>query len=186
MIEEAGKLLSESNGIVRGLDPDGRLQSKAKQKASSHEATPEEYHLAECLKELSGTVAQTIENAKKKLEGMPHAKKGLNPLWGLMGEPLMQLLAGVGLLLSGVLGIVGKLVSLTAGLASCVRSADGTHSSAAWGSVALSTDCWAGSASSRSLTSSDWAARRAAAKRAACLVASFKGIADGTVGWGIM
>ena len=43
---------------------------------------------------------------------MPHAKKELNPLWGLLSEPLFQILAAVGLLLSGVLGLVGKLVSL--------------------------------------------------------------------------
>ena len=40
---------------------------------------------------------------------MPHAKKKLNPLWGLLTEPLFQIIAAVGLLLSGVLGLVGKL-----------------------------------------------------------------------------
>jgi hypothetical protein len=33
---------------------------------------------------LTGSVTQTIENAKKKIEGMPHAKKELSPLWGLL------------------------------------------------------------------------------------------------------
>ena len=42
---------------------------------------------------------------------MPHAKKELNPLWGLLSEPLFQILAAVGLLLNGVLGLVGKLLS---------------------------------------------------------------------------
>lgn len=42
---------------------------------------------------------------------MPHAKKELNPLWGLLAEPLGQILAAVGLLLSGVLGLVGRLLS---------------------------------------------------------------------------
>jgi hypothetical protein len=111
LIEEGGKILTEANGIIRGLDPDGRIQANAKHKSATREATPEEFHLAEILKELTGTVAQTIENAKKKIEGMPHAKKELSPLWGLLSEPLFQILAGVGLLLSGVLGIVGKLVS---------------------------------------------------------------------------
>ncbi len=41
---------------------------------------------------------------------MPHAKKALSPLWALLGEPLGQILAAVGLLLSGVLGLVGRLV----------------------------------------------------------------------------
>jgi hypothetical protein len=63
------------------------------------------------LKELTGTVTKTIENGKKKIEGMPHAKKELNPLWGLLNEPLFQILAAVGLLLNGVLSLVGRLVS---------------------------------------------------------------------------
>ncbi|KAL1851652.1 hypothetical protein VTK73DRAFT_9388 [Phialemonium thermophilum] len=42
---------------------------------------------------------------------MPHAKKELNPLWGLLNEPLFQIIAAVGLLLNGVLSLVGRLVS---------------------------------------------------------------------------
>lgn len=57
-------------------------------------------------------MTQTIDNAKSKIEGMPHAKKELNPLWGLLAEPLFQIIAAVGLLLNGVLGLVGKLVSV--------------------------------------------------------------------------
>lgn len=60
---------------------------------------------------LTGTVTECIDNAKRKIEDMPHAKEELNPLWGLLAEPLFQILAAVGLLLSGVLGIVGRLVS---------------------------------------------------------------------------
>jgi hypothetical protein len=56
-------------------------------------------------------VTTTIDNAKSKIDGMPHAKKELNPLWGLLSEPLFQIIAAVGLLLNGVLGLVGKLVS---------------------------------------------------------------------------
>lgn len=56
-------------------------------------------------------MTSTIDEAKRKIEGMPHAKKKLNPLWGLLAEPLGQILAAVGLLLSGVLGLVGNLVS---------------------------------------------------------------------------
>jgi hypothetical protein len=42
---------------------------------------------------------------------MPHAKKKLNPLWALMTEPLFQIIAAVGLLLTGVLNLVGKLLN---------------------------------------------------------------------------
>ncbi|KAL2066830.1 hypothetical protein VTL71DRAFT_1254 [Oculimacula yallundae] len=111
LIEEGGRILTETNGIIRGMDPDGRITANAKQKSATREATPEEHHLAELLKELTGNVTQTIEKAKKKIAGMPHAKKELNPLWGLLAEPLGQILAAVGLLLSGVLGLVGRLLS---------------------------------------------------------------------------
>ncbi|KXJ84925.1 hypothetical protein Micbo1qcDRAFT_210345 [Microdochium bolleyi] len=106
LIEEGGKILTEANGVIRGLDPDGRIAANAQHKTASREATPEEYRLADVLKELTGQVTETIENAKKKLEGMPRAKKEINPLWGLLAEPLFQIIAGVGLLLSGVLGLV--------------------------------------------------------------------------------
>jgi len=111
LIEEGGQVLQEANGVIRGLDPDGRIAANAKAKTASREATPEEYHLADVLKDLTENVTTTIDKAKKKIAGMPHAKKELNPLWGLLAEPLGQILAAVGLLLSGVLGLVGKLLS---------------------------------------------------------------------------
>ncbi|KAK3390578.1 hypothetical protein B0H63DRAFT_120319 [Podospora didyma] len=110
LIEEGGRILSEAKGAIKGLDPDGRIAANAKHKTAAHEATPEEYHLADVLKDLTGDVSNCIEDAKRKLEDMPHAKKELNPLWGLLTEPLGQILAGVGLLLAGVLGLVGRLV----------------------------------------------------------------------------
>lgn len=67
--------------------------------------------MADSLKELTTTVVKTIDNAKKKIADMPHAKKALNPLWGLLTEPLFQIIAAVGLLLAGVLGLVGKLLN---------------------------------------------------------------------------
>lgn len=111
LLEEGGQILTECNGAIRALDPDGRIQSKAKASASSRDATPEEYRLADQLKELSSSVVTTIDQAKKKIAGMPHAKKELNPLWGLLAEPLGQIIAAVGLLLTGVLGLVGRLLS---------------------------------------------------------------------------
>lgn len=41
---------------------------------------------------------------------MPHAKEGINPLWQLLEEPLFQIIAAVGLLLSGVVGLLGKIL----------------------------------------------------------------------------
>ncbi|KAL4913783.1 hypothetical protein BDW62DRAFT_191878 [Aspergillus aurantiobrunneus] len=110
LLEEANSLLQEGNGAIRALDPDGRIAANAKARAASHEASPEEYTLADKLKELTDSVLKTIENGKKKIDGMPHAKKALNPLWGLLSEPLFQIIAAVGLLLTGVLGLVGRLL----------------------------------------------------------------------------
>jgi hypothetical protein len=111
LIEEGSRILQECNGSLRGLDPDGHIASQAKGRAQTREATPEEYRLADLLKELTTTVVTTIDNAKKKISDMPHAKKKLNPLWSLLTEPLFQIIAAVGLLLSGVLGLVGRLLN---------------------------------------------------------------------------
>ncbi|KAK4691892.1 hypothetical protein P7C71_g5206, partial [Lecanoromycetidae sp. Uapishka_2] len=111
MIEEGNRILQECNGAIRGLDPDGSIAANAKARAQSGEATPEENALANSLKELTSNIVKTIENAKKKLADMPHAKKELSPLWALLTEPLFQIIAAVGLLLSGVLGLVGKLLN---------------------------------------------------------------------------
>jgi len=106
---------------LRGLDPDGRIASQAKARSQTREATPSEARLAGLLKELTSTVVKTIDNAKKRISDMPYAKKKLNPLWGLLTEPLFQILAAVGLLLAGVLGLVGRLLSAL-GLGSLVNS----------------------------------------------------------------
>ena len=111
MIEEGNRILQECNGAIRGLDPDGSIAANAKARAASGEATKEEHMLANSLKELTSNIVKTIENAKKKLQDMPHAKKELSPLWALLTEPLFQIIAAVGLLLSGVLGLVGKLLN---------------------------------------------------------------------------
>lgn len=110
LIEEGGNILSDTNGAIRGMDPDGRLQRNAKHKAATRDATPEEFHLSDMLKELTGTVSVCIEDAKRKLESMPHAKDELSPLWALLANPLGQIVAAVGLLLSGLLGLVGQLL----------------------------------------------------------------------------
>lgn len=59
LIEEGSKILTETNGVVRGMDPDGRIQRQAKHKASTKDATPEEHHLAEVIKEVSPLLSQS-------------------------------------------------------------------------------------------------------------------------------
>ncbi|KAL4801873.1 hypothetical protein BDV18DRAFT_167221 [Aspergillus unguis] len=110
LIEKAGNGLQECKGSLRALDPDGHIAATAKARSASHEATPAEYQLADSLKELTQTIVETIENGRQYISDMPHAKKKLNPLWALLSEPLFQIIAAVGLLLSGVLGLVGKLL----------------------------------------------------------------------------
>jgi len=110
LLEEGNRILQECNGAIRALDPDGRIASTAKARAASREASPEEYQLADLLKELTETVVKTIDNGRKRVADMPHAKKQLNPLWGLLSEPLFQIIAAVGLLLTGVLGLLGRLL----------------------------------------------------------------------------
>ncbi|KAF2186873.1 hypothetical protein K469DRAFT_571391 [Zopfia rhizophila CBS 207.26] len=111
LIEEGSRILQECNGSLRGLDPDGRIAAQAKGRSATREATPEEYRLADLLKEITTTVVTTIDNAKRKIADMPHAKKKLNPLWALLTEPLFQIIAAVGLLLTGVLNLVGRLLN---------------------------------------------------------------------------
>ncbi|KAJ5382089.1 uncharacterized protein N7496_004517 [Penicillium cataractarum] len=110
LLEEGGRILQECNGSIRALDPDGSIAATAKARAASRDATPEEYQLADLIRELAETVTNTIDNGRKRIADMPHAKKKLNPLWALLSEPLFQIIAAVGLLLSGVLGLVGKLL----------------------------------------------------------------------------
>lgn len=50
LIEQADKILNETNGAVRGADPNNRLSNKATRNMQDHKATPEEQRLAEALK----------------------------------------------------------------------------------------------------------------------------------------
>ncbi|KAF5339122.1 hypothetical protein D9611_011171 [Ephemerocybe angulata] len=111
LLEQAEKILNETNGAIRGADPDKRLSNQAKRNMQDHKATPEEQRLAEALKIMIEEVQGTIEWAKGKLDSYPKAKKDLGPLLDALGQPLTQIVGGVGLLLAGVLNLVGNLLS---------------------------------------------------------------------------
>jgi len=111
LLEQAEKILNETLGSIRGADPDNRLSNKATRHTADHKATPEEQRLAEALKVLIEEVGGTIDWAKNKLDNFPKAKKDLGPLLDALGQPLTQIVGGVGLLLTGVLNLVGKLLS---------------------------------------------------------------------------
>ena len=55
-------------------------------------------------------VGGTIDWAKNKINILPKAKRELGPLLDALGQPLTQIVGGVGLLLAGVLNLVSKLV----------------------------------------------------------------------------
>ena len=50
LIEQAEKVLYETNGSIKGADPDNRLTNRANRHAADHRATPEEQRLAAALK----------------------------------------------------------------------------------------------------------------------------------------
>ncbi|CEG71638.1 hypothetical protein RMATCC62417_07341 [Rhizopus microsporus] len=121
LIEQASNILGEAHGAIKGLDPTGQIAKTAQAKTSQRKASPEEYHLAELLSQLTGEVTTTIDKAKKKIKNMPYAKKQLSPLWNILQSPLLQILSAVGLLLAGVLGLVGNILN-GLGLGSIVNS----------------------------------------------------------------
>jgi len=111
LLEQAEKVLNETMGSIRGADPDNRLSNKATRNVKDHKATPEEQRLAEALKVLIEEVGGTIDWAKNKLDSFPKAKKDLGPLLDALGQPLTQIVGGVGLLLAGVLNLLQNILS---------------------------------------------------------------------------
>jgi len=110
LIEQAESVLYETNGAVRGVDPDHRLSNQARRNQQDHQATPEEQRLAEALKTMIEEVQGTIEWAKGKLNAFPKAKRDLGPLLDALGQPLTQIVGGIAMLLAGVLNLVGNLL----------------------------------------------------------------------------
>jgi len=111
LLEQVEKVLNETNGAVKGADPDNQLTRNATRNYKDHKATPEEQRLAEALKVMVEEVQGTVDWAKNELEAFPKAKKDLGPLLDALGQPLVQIVSGVGLVLAGVLNLVGKLLS---------------------------------------------------------------------------
>ncbi|THU77406.1 hypothetical protein K435DRAFT_824347 [Dendrothele bispora CBS 962.96] len=111
LLIQAEKILNETQGMVKGADPENKISNKAKRHVQAHKATPEEQRLAEALKVMIEEVGGTIEWARNKLDSFPKAKRDLGPLLDALGQPLTQIVAGVGMLLAGVLNLVGNLLS---------------------------------------------------------------------------
>ncbi|KAH6871180.1 hypothetical protein BKA70DRAFT_352555 [Coprinopsis sp. MPI-PUGE-AT-0042] len=142
LLEEAEKVLNETNGAIRGADHDQQLTKEAKRRFDEHKASPQEQRLAQALKVMVEEVQGTIDWAKEKLESYPKAKKDLGPLLTALGQPLTQIVGGVGFLLAGVLGLLSNLLSGLGlnGILTGLFAATGLHrSTRAWASTDGST-----------------------------------------------
>ncbi|KAI0093828.1 hypothetical protein BDY19DRAFT_919173 [Irpex rosettiformis] len=111
LLTQAEKTLQQTQGAIKGADPENKVSSRAKRHAQDHKATPEEQRLSEALKVLVEEVAGGIEYVKGKLDSFPRAKRDLGPLLDALGQPITQIVGGVGLLLAGVLNLLGNLLS---------------------------------------------------------------------------
>jgi hypothetical protein len=67
LLEQAEKILNETNGAVRGADPDEKLSNRARRNVSDHKAEPEEQRLAEALKVVSAEISVVGEVYSEEL-----------------------------------------------------------------------------------------------------------------------
>jgi len=111
LLIQAEKIMNETQGMVKGADPENKVSNRAKRHKANHNATPEEQRLAEALKVMVEEVGGTIEWARNKLDSFPKAKRDLGPLLDALSQPLTQIVGGIGLLLAGVLNLLGNLLS---------------------------------------------------------------------------
>lgn len=50
LLTQAEQILNETQGAIKGADPEQKVSSRAKRHQADHKATPEEQRLAEALK----------------------------------------------------------------------------------------------------------------------------------------
>lgn len=79
LIEEGGNILREAHGVIRGLDPDGHIQANAKHKSGTREATPEEFHLAEVIKEVCYPRNPTMASLQDIILTIAHSSLVMSP-----------------------------------------------------------------------------------------------------------
>ena len=53
LLIQAEKILNETQGVIKGADPENKVSNRAKRNMQEHKATPEEQRLAEALKVVS-------------------------------------------------------------------------------------------------------------------------------------
>jgi hypothetical protein len=56
LLEQGTQILNETHGAIKALDPSGNIARNAKNKSSAHQATPQEYYLAEKLSQVPSSL----------------------------------------------------------------------------------------------------------------------------------
>jgi len=110
VIKKAHDLLQGALSDINTLDPEKKCQRRAQRNAEDNKASPKQQKIADGLKELTTTVQKAIEDCKKRIADMPEAKSELDQLFGMLSEPLFQILSAVGLLVYGVLNLLGQIL----------------------------------------------------------------------------
>ncbi|CBF82436.1 DUF3659 domain-containing protein [Aspergillus nidulans FGSC A4] len=118
LITTAGNILQDCNNTLRSLNPEGQIVSTMKSNSQPYtvpDAMKSEYRLASLLKDLARTVIDTITTGRHRLsemsKEMPYAGRKINPLWTLLSNRLFDIIATVGLLHAGVLGMLSSLLN---------------------------------------------------------------------------
>ncbi|KAF8824125.1 hypothetical protein HHX47_DHR9000471 [Lentinula edodes] len=96
LLQQAEQIMNKIQGMIKGADLENKIFQQAQNDQKAHRANPEEQRLAEASKVMIEEVGGTIAWARNKLDAFPKAKKDL---------------AGVGMLLIGVLNLLGSLLS---------------------------------------------------------------------------
>ncbi|KAL4960534.1 DUF3659 domain-containing protein [Aspergillus stella-maris] len=109
LIEKAGDALQDCKGALTAIGPNNHM-AETMVTDIPQMASDAEHELAELLQELAEVVMDTITNGRYLVANMSQIKKGINPQWPLMSEPLFQILSTVGLLLNGLYGLFTRMV----------------------------------------------------------------------------
>jgi len=120
IIKQAQDILEATLDQVKAVDPEQKVQRRAKRNAEDEKASPNQRTIADGLSKLSGEVQKTIEECKKKVKNMPMAKSELGNMFGMLSRPLFQIISAVGLLVYGVLNLLGEILD-TLGLGGLFR-----------------------------------------------------------------
>jgi hypothetical protein len=110
IIKQASEILEGALAEINTLDPDKKCQRRAQRNAEDNNASPKQRKIADGLMELTTSVQEAIKTCKEKVANMPTAKSELDKMFGMLSQPLFQILSAVGLLVYGVLNLLGQIL----------------------------------------------------------------------------